>query len=148
MTHNIENILKLADFIEKLPDYDSNVEKKPKTFRGHAFHMGDWVVNMWYRVTGGTAPCGTAGCVAGSATFCFRKEYNKFARNYTSGFSDTKDFGKEILGLNFHESEQLFVPSFLNMNVVKAKDAVETLRRLARTGKVHWNKRIRNRKMS
>ena len=103
---NTENILKLADYIEKelvqLPySYDYN-QYEPVEGQNSYFFMNDYLFDVKNRKK---EICGTAGCIAGSVLMMKGK-----ARTYIDNDSNLEEEAAEFLGLTEDYAAQLFTP--------------------------------------
>lgn len=112
---NIENILKLADAIEKVPhvkpdrDHWDDTPTPPPT----AFHMDEW-------------HCGTVACIGGWANYLFGGCTVMEAAN--------------ALGLPVSVSRDLFFYSYpIPFEDLTPQMAAWCLRNLAKTGRVDWD---------
>lgn len=130
---NTENILKLADYIEK-----SNI-------------IFDIDVGLSY-MYGHRGRCGTAGCVAGHAVLAAKEdgtlnkwpEFNALIKKM--GSPDSMSWGlihgaaKKYIGLTTELSEELFFPSTTmpKSQSVAKKAAALVLKELTATGMVNW----------
>lgn len=124
----VANILALADFIEG---------------GRYKFDMGDGSVRT---------ECGSAGCIGGHATVLWPEVREKVGVWFHDGavdgeavFSWNTDALCEKLGISGDMHEQLTFPTewkdgwlMLTLGEIRREQAVETLRRLAATGKVEW----------
>ena len=86
---NTENILKLADFLDSLPNSDS-------TF---TFNLG-----IWWDKPNSDSECGTVGCIAGAV------QALRFDAASTPTNSDVINRAQRWLGLSVHEANELFTP--------------------------------------
>ena len=110
---NVENVVKLRDFIKCLPE--------------DKFSMMTWLAHN---------ECGTVGCIAGWGSILFGLDAG--AENL-AGFAQDDyyiDVVGEVLGLTQTEARLLFLPSFIQRRT-KA-EAVEVLDQLLTTGIVNW----------
>lgn len=96
---NKENMLKLADFIEKLPS--------------KRFDMGDWirvgndaVHSVPEEIVMDPFSCDTKACVAGWAVLALGNDEQK--RAVAERVGRAENIGQEILGLSEWEAERLF----------------------------------------
>jgi hypothetical protein len=123
---NVQAILELADFIEKLPDHhlrnigDARQEYTHK--KVNAFNMG--IVAT--KVRG----CGTVCCITGTAEVLFKESLDE---DYDG------DSVQEYLGLTDEQADELFMPDGYTMNIYKSEDAAKVLRHLALTNEVDWS---------
>ena len=136
---NTERILRLANFIESLPDErldmcfwakdedgDENLEQSPAT----VLHN-----------------CGTAACIGGWTEALFNPGRSTFLG--TQGLWDESpaavvptDSAGDLLGLTVAQAHDLFMPPMteprLSWSDITPTIAADTLRRLAETGRVEW----------
>lgn len=111
---NTGNMLKLADFLENLPDYRFNISFWFSQANVHLFDDGEVMVSYepiddFFPDDNGESPvasiedCNTSACVAGWASILANN--GKFDDAYAY---DAKEVAKEFLGLNTDESNQIF----------------------------------------
>lgn len=127
---NIENILKVADAIEK--------HEVP----GLGFNMGEVVCEAdGFNPDFSGAGCGTVACIAGWAI-----ALESGAEDGDQALNTYMDTGAGIasaadwLGLPFSKSDRLFFARGADASLrdIKPEQAVAVLRHLAATGKVDW----------
>jgi hypothetical protein len=118
----IANIDRVADVIEALD---------PARFN----------MRFWWQGTDGDATsspqdilhaCGTAACIGGWAGAIFYPDDTESA-------SDMWAIGEELFGLDYDDTNNLFMPLGFTHEPFTQAHAVQTLRHLARTGEVNWD---------
>lgn len=122
---NIENILKLADFLETLPHHNAcahDEDWEAGAAPGLSFNMSAWQQDH---------DCGTIACIAGSAWHLFPPH------NHNVGI---QSHAEKMLGIDEELGSDLFTPSCFPEGVhyenVTPKMAANQLRYVARTGEV------------
>lgn len=117
---NVERILQLADFIEKLPPERFDITLwiyAPRCLASYEELIQD---------------CGTCACIGGWTQILFNAPYESTLEYSHSAF--------ELLGLTEPEAERLFCPpDFHDSSLYPQDRVVRTLRRLAETGEILWD---------
>ena len=112
---HVENILKVAEFIENLPTQNETT----------VFDYNRWgrtpIKAFSMRHVYAEADCGTVACIAG-----------------VCGAMWPGVCADESLGLNTVQGRQLFMPKGYSDSDVTSKQAARVLRHLAITGEVDW----------
>jgi hypothetical protein len=117
---NVENILRLADAIEK------------RSIAGLGFNMMNWIDTTLPDVAG--HPCGTAACIAGWAYIL------NTGRMQEHSDEPLWVTAQKLLGLDVEDADNLFEPGNPDTWAdITDQQAVRTLRHLAATGEVNWN---------
>jgi deoxyribodipyrimidine photolyase-like uncharacterized protein len=124
---HVEKILKLADFLETVPDERFNMNY---FFRG-TDHDYRYIIE-----NGGS--CGTAACVAGWASIRFKEE----ALSLLTPTLGLETAVKQILDLTWGEVDRLFYGGEARRYLwtLTRKQAISVLRHFARTGTVDWKR--------
>ena len=119
---NVENILKVADAIEK------------HAIPGLGFNMAELKTSML-----NTHPdmseqphCGSVACVAGWTNILFGTP------------EGDRESAQLHLGLDDEQEYELFLPTGYWNNIYTAQEAVDALRHLASTGNVEWSAAARS----
>ena len=133
-TLNIAAINTVADAVEGLP-FD-------------VFNMGEWmdtlggpintVVPNWNDRVQTAVDCETAACIAGWTCIVLDDEWSPYGYDYKP---DKR--ARKLLGMTMDEARQLFTPVvgvdvMCNYADITPKDAADTMRRYADTGRVEW----------
>lgn len=117
---NIERILQLADFIEKLSPERFDISlwiKAPDRFLTNQQLIHD---------------CGTCACIGGWAQMLFNDPYEDSISHSQHAF--------ELLGLTELQADKLFCPpNYSEPSLYPQDRVVRTLRRLAKTGEILWD---------
>lgn len=111
---NTGNMLKLADFLENLPDYRFNISYWFSEANIHYFDDGEQMVSYdpiddFFPDAYGDSTvasienCNTSACVAGWASILAND--GRFKSEYSY---DAKEIAKEFLGLNTDQANQIF----------------------------------------
>lgn len=118
---NVENILRVADYLDDLPD--------PSAFSMFFF--------QWPSMGEAMHPCGTPSCIAGYAC-----HVHGIVRH---GY-DTMEAAQMLFGLSEENARLLFLPeedrdgrNFVNRFNINNTQAAQLLRHLATTGLVDWS---------
>lgn len=120
---NVENILKVAEYLDDLPD--------PSQF---SMNYYQWF-NCSILAQNGHA-CGAPACIAGYACYVHNRE---------AFFEEAHSNACELFGLSFGDGNELFTPTDHNGRArlrhyeINNKQAAQLLRHLATTGSVDWS---------
>lgn len=130
-------LLKLADFLEKLPKHRFNLRvivDDSKVFDWD--NDGDVEKGFEERLPGASPTCGTAACAIGWCPRVFPRNctYGGLNEGWISVESKTTetsdfDFAREFFGLGKEESYYLFDPSYYNDNRSGNKSVAKRIRR-------------------
>ena len=118
---NIENILKLADVVEKTTFFDEGVDPYRWIEGPHD--------NRWFNMESYAFPCGSPACIAGHAAVIAHGR----CRNMNT--SDVFHTAIDWLELDQDTAKELFLETSTR---ISPTIAAAVLRELAATGEVNW----------
>jgi hypothetical protein len=97
--------------------------------------------------------CGTVACIAGWTVILYKKDGDlrkrplrdsEVYKRYHVGAGNIMGDAMDIMGISFKEAEALFEPDSVDKTRVTPKDAAKVLRHFAKTGKIDWERVIKD----